>query len=275
MSWQQFRCGTNCTAFPDDCISEHLYKSTMDALISTGLLAAGYDTVHLDDCIVARARDPATNKLVADPDRFPSGFKALGDYLHAAGGKFGFYTAMSTSTCGGYPASANFIELDAQTFASWGVDYLKVWLLGEPARLASWLTTTPIALRTLTYTTTQVDGCGDAANYPQGYRAMGDALQSTGRDIVYSCSWPAYLGDDESQKPFGTFIEDGCNLWRNFIGMYRQKSATTQRHPLTLAQTRLNRHGPDGGLHDWSCRALGQLQRRARTLGRARARLYS
>jgi hypothetical protein len=64
-----------------------------------------------------------------------------------------------------------------------------------------------------------VDGCGDASKYPQGYRAMGDALQASGRDIVYSCSWPAYLGDDESEKPFGTFIEDGCNLWRNFIDM--------------------------------------------------------
>lgn len=189
MSWQQFRCGTNCTAFPADCISERLYRETADALKATGLLAAGYDTVHLDDCIVAKARDSVTNELVADPERFPSGFKALGDYIHSLGAKFGFYTAMSSTTCGGYPASAHFEELDAKTFASWGVDYVKL------------------------------DGCGDESYYPTGYRKFGDALQASGRDIVYSCSWPAYLGDDEAQKPFATFIEAGCNLWRNFIDM--------------------------------------------------------
>ena len=189
MSWQQFRCGTNCTAFPADCISERLYREQADALKATGLLAAGYDTVHLDDCIVAKARDNVTSELVADPDRFPSGFKALGDYIHSLGAKFGFYTAMSSTTCGGYPASAHYEELDANTFAGWGVDYLKV------------------------------DGCGDQSYYPVGYRKFGDALQASGRDIVYSCSWPAYLGDDETQKPFATFIEAGCNLWRNFLDM--------------------------------------------------------
>jgi hypothetical protein len=62
----------------------------------------------------------------------------------------------------------------------------------------------------------KVDGCGDNSYYPQGYKAMGAALEATGRDIVYSCSWPAYIGSDESVKPFGTFIMDGCNLWRNW-----------------------------------------------------------
>ena len=117
MSWQQFRCGTNCTAFPADCISERLYKETADALVASGLRDAGYDTVHLDDCIVAKARDSVTNELVADPERFPSGFKALGDYLHGLRLKFGFYTAMSSTTCGGYPGSATFETLDANTFA--------------------------------------------------------------------------------------------------------------------------------------------------------------
>ena len=52
----------------------------------------------------------------------------------------------------------------------------------------------------------QVDGCGPASYYPGGYKAMGAALEATGREIVYSCSWPAYIGDDESVKPFNTFI---------------------------------------------------------------------
>ena len=45
---------------------------------------------------------------------------------------------------------------------------------------------------------------------------MGAALANSGRDIVYSCSWPAYIGSNESEKPFSTFIADGCNLWRNW-----------------------------------------------------------
>ena len=112
--------------------------------------------------------------------------KALGDYVHAAGLGFAMYTAESSETCGGYPASKGYETLDAQTFAEWGVDYLKV------------------------------DGCGDNSYYPYGYNAMGAALEASGRDIVYSCSWPAYIGSDESVKPFNTFIMDGCNLWRNW-----------------------------------------------------------
>ena len=56
----------------------------------------------------------------------------------------------------------------------------------------------------------KVDGCGDLSYYPHGYSAMGAALEASGRDVVYSCSWPAYIGDNETQKPFDTFIMDGC-----------------------------------------------------------------
>jgi len=112
---------------------------------------------------------------------------ALGEYLHSKGASFGLYTAESPSTCGGYPASANHEALDAKTFASWGVDYMKV------------------------------DGCGPASYYKEGYKAMGVALEASGRDIVYSCSWPAYINNNnETLQPFAEFINDGCNLWRNF-----------------------------------------------------------
>ena len=142
----------------------------------------------MDDCWEEKnpPRDPTTKELRADTKRFPSGMKALGDYVHAKNLSYAIYTAESTETCGGYPASANYEVLDANTFASWEVDYIKV------------------------------DGCGDNAYYPGGYKAMGAALEATGREIVYSCSWPAYIGDDESVKPFNTFIMDGCNLWRNW-----------------------------------------------------------
>jgi len=70
-------------------------------------------------------RDPVTQELVADKVRFPQGMTSLGDYIHAAGGRFGLYSAESATTCGGYPASLGYEKLDARTFGSWGVDYMK------------------------------------------------------------------------------------------------------------------------------------------------------
>ena len=84
-------------------------------------------------------------------------FLILSDYMHAQNVSFGLYTAESKTTCAGYPASEGMEQLDAQTFASWGVDYLKV------------------------------DGCGDQSYYQEGYHAMGQALVNSGRNIVYSC----------------------------------------------------------------------------------------
>jgi len=113
--------------------------------------------------------------------------KALGDYMHAKGVKFGTYSDEGTKTCGGYPGTKGYEGVDAQTFAEWGVDYLKL------------------------------DGCyNDAQSFTSGYPAAGAALQATGRDIVYSCSWPAYLGNNETSKPFLDMIDAGCNLWRNW-----------------------------------------------------------
>ena len=92
-----------------------------------GYLAVGYNGIHIDDCWMRLkpARD-AQGQLVPDPSRFPSGFKALGDYMHNKSVKFAIYTAESDTTCAGYPASKGHEQVDADTFASWGVDYLKV-----------------------------------------------------------------------------------------------------------------------------------------------------
>ena len=187
MSWEMFRCQTDCATHPDACINEALYKAQTDALVAGGFLKAGYNGIHIDDCWQQKspARDEG-GKLIPDPQRFPSGMKALGDYMHDRSVKFALYTAESPHTCAGYPASANNEQVDADTFAAWGVDYMKV------------------------------DGCGDASYYPAGYPAMGDALVATGRDIIYSCSWPAYLGSNESAKPYAKMIASRCNLWRNW-----------------------------------------------------------
>jgi len=188
MSWERFRCQTDCKNHPTECINEKLYMQMADHLASDGFLDAGYKSVSIDDCWENQnpPRD-AQGKLSPDPSRFPSGFKALGDYMHSRGVSFGIYSDEGTHTCAGRPGSKGHEMIDAQTFAEWGVDYLKL------------------------------DGCNnDKSGYASGYPAMGTALQKSGRNITYSCSWPAYLGSNETAKPWNDMIQAGCNLWRNW-----------------------------------------------------------
>jgi len=188
MSWQAFRCETDCAVHPSSCINEQLYKTTADALNEGGFVDAGYTGVHIDDCWEGTTppRDSA-GKLYADAGRFPSGMTALSRYLKSKGASLGIYSDEGTKTCGGYPGSKGYEAIDAQTFQEWEVDYLKL------------------------------DGCYNSKeDYPQGYAAFGKALRALSRPIVYSCSWPAYLGDDETKKPFGDMTAAGCNLWRNW-----------------------------------------------------------
>ncbi|MEQ9823249.1 MAG: glycoside hydrolase family 27 protein [Puniceicoccaceae bacterium] len=141
-------------------INEQLVKDTAEAMIRTGMRDAGYVYIVLDDCWSLRERDPEGN-LVADPEKFPSGMKALADYLHERGFKFGIYGCAGKTTCAGYPGSMGHEYQDARTFASWGVDYLKY----------DWCAT----------------GTRDAI---EAYTTMRDALYQAGRPIVFSlCEW--------------------------------------------------------------------------------------
>ncbi|CAG0888630.1 unnamed protein product [Cyprideis torosa] len=79
LSWQRFRCNTDCQNDPEHCISEHLFKTMADLLVSEGYAAAGYNYISIDDCWLAKERDPF-GRLQPDPIRFPSGIKALGQY---------------------------------------------------------------------------------------------------------------------------------------------------------------------------------------------------
>ena len=197
LSWERFRCQTNCRAFPDDCISENLYKSIADALVEGGFARAGYNRVHIDDCWSASDRDPATGALVADPERFPNGgIQGLSKYLQQRGLALGLYTDAGPRTCAGYPGSGNGNQaIDAATFAEWGVSYIKV------------------------------DGCHlDETELEEAYTEFGQALKTVAHQqtMVYSCSWPAYIrtnyeGGDESEVPFSTmYNQAGCNTWRNW-----------------------------------------------------------
>ncbi|XP_033023957.1 alpha-N-acetylgalactosaminidase-like isoform X1 [Lacerta agilis] len=184
--WERFRCNTDCKNDPDNCISEHLIKAMADRLAGDGWLRLGYKYVNLDDCWAANKRD-AQGRLQPNPERFPSGIKALADYIHSKGLKFGIYSDLGSETCSGYPGTTlDTIETDAKTFAEWGVDMLKL------------------------------DGCfSNSSIKAVGYPKMSAALNKTGRPIAFSCSWPAYEGGLPPKVNY-TLLGKICNLWRNF-----------------------------------------------------------
>jgi alpha-galactosidase len=170
--WNAFGCN----------VSEQLIKDTADLFVSAGLKGAGYQYVNIDDCWMTRARDPQTGRLVPDPAKFPDGIKGTADYVHGKGLKLGIYEDAGTATCAGFPGSLGHEDLDAQTFADWGVDYLK-------------------------YDNCNNQSDGTLADYQKRYGAMRDALARTGRPIVYSiCEW-GVLDPATWAGSFG-------NLWR-------------------------------------------------------------
>ena len=143
-------------------ISDALVRESTDAFVEQGLKDAGYQYVVIDDCWSKKVRDPETDRLVAEPAKFPEGMKAVADYVHGKGLKFGMYSCAGQRTCGDYPGSFDHEFLDAETFASWGVDFLKYDFCYKPVGVDGQLL----------------------------YRRMGMALRSSGRDILFSaCNW--------------------------------------------------------------------------------------
>jgi alpha-galactosidase len=140
-----------------DTINEQKIIETADAIVSTGLRDAGYTILQLDDGWMAKARDEK-GRQYADKERFPHGMKFLADYLHERGLKLGIYSSAGATTCAGYPGSYNHEELDAKTYASWGIDYLKY------------------------------DACGEKEGHSDKelFTRMGNALKATGRPIIYN-----------------------------------------------------------------------------------------
>uniref|UniRef100_A0A915PND5 Alpha-galactosidase n=1 Tax=Setaria digitata TaxID=48799 RepID=A0A915PND5_9BILA len=190
MSWAKFYCEIDCIRHPFTCISEKLYMDMADHLVEDGYLQAGYQYVHIDDCWMERKRDPY-GRLIPDRQRFPSGISALANYMHQRGLKLGIYEDYGTATCSGFPGSYQYTKIDAETFANWQIDYLKL------------------------------DGCNINVDLmPSGYAEMGQMLNMTGRPIVYSCSWPAYL-INQPEKVDYQLIGQHCNLWRNFDDIKR------------------------------------------------------
>ena len=144
-----------------DQINEELICSTADEMVSQGLLKAGYEYLIIDDCWSRRDRDENGN-LAADPIKFPHGIKAVADYVHSKGLKFGIYSCCGVHTCAKYPGSFEHEFDDAKQFAEWGVDYLKY------------------------------DNCYRPSTIPGDllYRRMSMALRSCGRNILLAaCQW--------------------------------------------------------------------------------------
>lgn len=113
-----------------DKIDENKIMEVADAMVNSGLRDAGYTLLQLDDGWMASSRDK-DGKQIADTVRFPRGMKFLADYVHSRGLKIGIYSSNGKQTCAGYPGSYNNEELDAKTYAEWGIDYLKYDACGD------------------------------------------------------------------------------------------------------------------------------------------------
>lgn len=162
-----------------DKVNEKEVKAMADAMISSGMAAAGYQYIFIDDGWQG-GRDNKNN-LIPDPAKFPSGVPALAQYLHSRGLKLGMYSDAAQLTCAGYTASLGFEEQDAKTLAAWGVDYLKYDYCNAPE---------------------------DSATAKIRYRKMADALRSSGRDIALGiCEWG-------QRQPWHWAAAAGGLLWR-------------------------------------------------------------
>ncbi len=163
-SWNYFGCN----------VSDAIIRNMADVMATNGMKAAGYQFINMDDCWQVSRDDHGV--IVADPVRFPYGIAALADYVHSKGLKLGVYSDHGLETCQGRPAGYGYEYLDANTYASWGVDYLKY------------------------------DNCNlPSGDVPQAdYTRMADALMNSGRPISFSiCAWS-----------FVSWMPGVGNLWR-------------------------------------------------------------
>ncbi len=166
-TWNKFACN----------VSDQLVRGMADAMVQSGMKDAGYQYIVIDDCWqIERDRN---GNIVPDPQRFPSGMKAVADYIHSKGLKFGIYSDAGSKTCAGRPGGLGHEYQDALQYAAWGVDYLKY----------DWCNTT-------------------SQDAEASYANIRRALDASGRPIVLSiCEWG-------TAKPWLWGEEVGGNLWR-------------------------------------------------------------
>ena len=180
--WYQYRCG----------ITENDVLANAQALVSSGLAQLGYNYVNLDDCWMAPQR-AADGELQADPTRFPHGIAWLAAQVHAMGLKLGVYESFGVTTCQRLPGSYGHYQQDADTFAKWGVDFVKFDYCGVPPGTTS-------------------------ASLQADYTQMSQDLNATGRPIVFSEELPIAAGDanpaNPNYLPYVSLSSTISNMWR-------------------------------------------------------------
>jgi len=201
-SWNQVGC-TGLTA--------KVVEDAADTIVQDGLKKLGYEYVVVDDCWQS-GRD-AQGNLIPDPKKFPQGMKAVADYVHADGLKFGIYAVPGSQTCGnyfsGYPihgiGSLGHEQQDANLFASWGVDYLKYdWCRAD---------------------------INDHITQEAAYKKMEADLEATGRNIVFSMS------DYGESKPW-LWAPGVANLWRTTHDIHPNWASLVQHINLQIPVTK-------------------------------------
>nr|WP_062342982.1 lectin [Herbidospora sakaeratensis] len=211
-TWNTFGCNIN----------ETLIKQTTDAMVANGMRDLGYQYVVVDDCWMDPNRDSSGN-LQPNLSRFPSGMKALGDYIHARGMKFGIYQAPLDKTCAqyfnAYPGATGALNhevQDARQFAAWGVDYLKY----------DWCSPT-----------------GTMDDQVRAFAKMRDALAATGRPILYSINPNSIHDKTGPRRNWG----DVANIWRTTEDITNTwNSGQTNGYPMGI-QNIVNVNAPLSG----------------------------
>jgi alpha-galactosidase len=171
-SWNKFGCN----------VSDQLIRETADAMVTSGMKDAGYQYINIDDCWHGE-RD-ARGFIYPNKEHFPSGMKALADYVHSKGLRLGIYSDAGWKTCGGKPGSRGYEYQDALTYAEWGIDYLKY------------------------------DWCNTNGLKAEGaYLTMREALRKAGRPVLFSiCEW----GDNQPWD----WAKDVGHSWRTTGDIY-------------------------------------------------------
>jgi hypothetical protein len=178
MGWNSWNC------FEKE-IDEDKIKAIADAMVESGMLEAGYEYLVLDDAWMAAERDK-DGRLQADPDKFPEGMKAIGEYIHSKGLLYGIYQDRGSRTCQQLPGSLGHEEIDMKTFVEWGVDYIKM------------------------------DSCFAESNgrmSSEDYRIFREHLDATGRPVVLSIS-------DFGNAAWAWDGQESGQLWRTSFDIY-------------------------------------------------------
>jgi alpha-galactosidase len=176
--WYQDHCG----------VTESDILTSAHQLVSTGLAADGYDTVVIDDCWMAFARS-ITGALIPDARTFPDGIPYVASQVHSLGLKLGIYESAGIATCTGRPGSYGHYAQDAETFASWGVDFVKL----DSCHLPSGVNPTKL------------------------FTQFGAALSAANPSIVYSQELPVNAANSPTSRTLNDLVAASSttsNMWR-------------------------------------------------------------